>query len=157
MPGTPFVYYGDEIGMDYIEGLRSKEGSYTRTGSRTPMQWNGEKNHGFSDSDTPYLPTDTRENAPTVENSEILPFVKELIKYHRENKSLYAESSFEVKVAGYPFVFKRGDNVTVAINPSSRTFEIDRPLGEVKFSQNTELVGDKIKMKGGEKYELCYT
>ena len=134
--------------MDYIEGLKSKEGSYTRTGSRTPMQWNGEKNHGFSKSDTPYLPTDTRENAPTVENSTILPFVKELIKYHRENKSLWAESTFETIIAGYPFVYRRGNNITIAINPSNRTFEIDRPQGEVKLSENIELFGDKIKMKG---------
>lgn len=148
MPGVPFVYYGDEIGMDYIEGLKSKEGGYTRTGSRTPMQWNGEKNHGFSVSDTPYLPTDERKGAPTVENSTLLPFVKELIKYHRENKSLYAESSFEVKVAGYPFVFKRGDKVTVAINPSSRTFDVELPKGKTVFSQNIETVGDKIRMKG---------
>jgi len=48
MKGVPFVYYGDEIGMDYIPGLPSKEGGYIRTGSRTPMQWNGNKNHGFS-------------------------------------------------------------------------------------------------------------
>ena len=70
MPGVPFVYYGDEIGMDYIEGLPSKEGGYIRTGCRTPMQWNDEKNHGFSESDTPYLPTDGREGAPTVEAQE---------------------------------------------------------------------------------------
>jgi maltose alpha-D-glucosyltransferase/alpha-amylase len=148
MPGVPFVYYGDEIGMDYIEGLKSKEGSYTRTGSRTPMQWNDEKNHGFSTSDTPYLPTDEREGAPTVENSTLLPFVKELIRYHRETEALHAEGSFEPLLAGYPFVFKRGDRVTVAINPSARTFEIDPPKGRVVFSQNIELSDGKLKMKG---------
>ena len=38
MPGAPFIYYGDEIGMKYVEGLTSVEGGYGRTGSRTPMQ-----------------------------------------------------------------------------------------------------------------------
>ncbi len=153
MPGVPFVYYGDEIGMDYIERLKSKEGSYTRTGSRTPMQWNSEKNHGFSDSDDPYLPTDKRENAPTVEQSErdensILNFTKSLIKYHRTTPALFAESDFETVLAGYPFVFKRGGKITVAINPSSRSFEIDAPKGKVSFAQNAEIVGNKLKMKG---------
>lgn len=48
MPGVPFLYYGDEIGMRYLP-LKSKEGGYQRTGSRTPMQWGGGKNLGFSD------------------------------------------------------------------------------------------------------------
>ena len=39
LPGVPFLYYGDEIGMSYMEGLTSKEGGFSRTGSRTPMQW----------------------------------------------------------------------------------------------------------------------
>lgn len=38
MPGAPFIYYGDEIGMRYLEGLTSVEGGYGRTGSRSPMQ-----------------------------------------------------------------------------------------------------------------------
>lgn len=35
LPGAPFIYYGDELGMRY-RPLPSKEGGYTRTGSRTP-------------------------------------------------------------------------------------------------------------------------
>jgi len=34
--------------MRYQGDLVSKEGGYSRTGSRTPMQWNSEKNLGFS-------------------------------------------------------------------------------------------------------------
>ena len=40
LPGVPFIYYGDEIGMRY-QKLTSKEGGYQRTGSRTPMQRRG--------------------------------------------------------------------------------------------------------------------
>jgi trehalose synthase len=44
-PGTPILYYGDEIGMgDNIE-------LGDRNGVRTPMQWNGELNAGFSAAD----------------------------------------------------------------------------------------------------------
>ena len=48
MPGVPFIYYGDEIGMRYQGHLKSKEGGYYRTGARTPMQWNRALNCGFS-------------------------------------------------------------------------------------------------------------
>jgi Glycosidases len=48
MPGAPFLYYGDEIGMRHLK-LSSVEGGYGRTGARTPMQWNTENNYGFSD------------------------------------------------------------------------------------------------------------
>src|SRR5712675_985880 len=41
-PGTPILYYGDEIGMgDHIY-------LGDRNGVRTPMQWNGDRNAGFS-------------------------------------------------------------------------------------------------------------
>ena len=41
-PGTPIVYYGDEIGMGDNIYLGD------RNGVRTPMQWNGDRNAGFS-------------------------------------------------------------------------------------------------------------
>ena len=53
MPGVPYLYYGDEIGMRYLE-LATKEGGYFRTGSRTPMQWNSSKNAGFT-TGTPWI------------------------------------------------------------------------------------------------------
>ena len=42
MPGTPIIYYGDEIGMgdNYFLG--------DRDGVRTPMQWTPDRNGGFS-------------------------------------------------------------------------------------------------------------
>ncbi|XDA98982.1 maltose alpha-D-glucosyltransferase [Sulfitobacter sp. LCG007] len=53
MPGTPVVYYGDEIGMgdNYYLG--------DRDGVRTPMQWSADRNGGFSRANPQqlYLPT----------------------------------------------------------------------------------------------------
>lgn len=52
LPGTPVIYYGDEIGMGDNIYLAD------RNGVRTPMQWSSDKNAGFSTS-TPqqlYLP-----------------------------------------------------------------------------------------------------
>jgi maltose alpha-D-glucosyltransferase/alpha-amylase len=52
LPGSPILYYGDEIGMGDNIYLGD------RNGVRTPMQWTGDRNAGFSRSDAArlYLP-----------------------------------------------------------------------------------------------------
>ena len=49
MPGTPVLYYGDEIGMGDNIYLGD------RNGVRTPMQWSDDKNSGFSEADSAAL------------------------------------------------------------------------------------------------------
>ena len=69
MPGIPFIYYGNEIGMRQLYDLPHVEGAYKpRAGARTPMQWSAGKNLGFStaESDKIYLPVDSAADAPTV-------------------------------------------------------------------------------------------
>ncbi|MGA9829288.1 MAG: maltose alpha-D-glucosyltransferase, partial [Rhodanobacteraceae bacterium] len=45
MPGTPVIYYGDEIGMGDNIHLGDRDGV------RTPMQWSSDRNGGFSRAD----------------------------------------------------------------------------------------------------------
>jgi len=45
LPGTPVIYYGDEIGMGDNVYLGDRDGV------RTPMQWSGDRNAGFSRAD----------------------------------------------------------------------------------------------------------
>jgi maltose alpha-D-glucosyltransferase / alpha-amylase len=49
LPGTPVIYYGDEIGMGDNIYLGD------RNGVRTPMQWTGDRNGGFSRADPAQL------------------------------------------------------------------------------------------------------
>lgn len=49
MPGTPVLYYGDEIGMGDNIHLGDRDGV------RTPMQWSPDRNGGFSRADPPQL------------------------------------------------------------------------------------------------------
>jgi maltose alpha-D-glucosyltransferase/alpha-amylase len=132
LPGTPFLYYGDEIGMRYLN-LPTKEGGYFRTGSRTPMQWKNTasgvscKNLGFSTADTSqlYLPVDTSPDAPTVEESEkdsasLLNTVKAVLKLRHTEADLQSAPNLEILYAEkgkVPFVYKRGSFV-IAVNPS---------------------------------------
>jgi maltose alpha-D-glucosyltransferase / alpha-amylase len=49
LPGSPIIYYGDEIGMGDNIYLGD------RNGVRTPMQWSGDRNAGFSRADAARL------------------------------------------------------------------------------------------------------
>ena len=84
MPGTPVVYYGDEIGMGDNIYLGDRDGV------RTPMQWSGDRNGGFSRADAQrlYLPAimDVVYGYPSVNveaqersPSSLLNWVKRLI------------------------------------------------------------------------------
>lgn len=126
MPGAPFIYYGDEIGMNY-RWVPTKEGGYQRTGSRTPMQWSKEANLGFSTAEAEklYLPVDPAQDAPTVAQQEkdpnsFLNHVRQLIALRREYADLGNYSDFSVYSAepgSRLFAYKRG-TLLLAVNPS---------------------------------------
>ena len=134
LPGVPFLYYGDEIGMRYLEYLPTKEGGYTRTGSRTPMQWNQGKNLGFSagNAESLYLPVDPAPDAPTVSAQEqdpvsLLNTVKAILKLRHDCPDLQADGDFEVLHAkkGDPLLVYRRGGLTLAVNPSDKPVKTD--------------------------------
>ncbi len=127
LPGVPFLYYGDEIGMRYLDYLPTKEGGYTRTGSRTPMQWAPGKNLGFSDAAPAdlYLPVDPAPAAPTVREQaadpdSLLNTVKAILALRHRFPELQADGSLEVLHArqGDPLLIYRRGKLTLAVNPS---------------------------------------
>lgn len=135
MPGAPFIYYGDEIGMRY-QNLPCKEGGYTRTGSRTPMQWDDSLNHGFSIADpmSLYLPTDDCDGAPTVQMQQsskdsLYNAVRELLMIRREQSAFAEHDNLEIVTAQEgirSFAYRRG-NLTMLCNPSecAETLAVD--------------------------------
>ena len=154
MPGVPFVYYGDEIGMKYLD-VKTKEGGYQRTGSRTPMQWDETKNKGFSQADEIYLPVD--KEGPSVKTQmedpdSLYSAVKEIIALKHRYADLLADASFKVIYAEkgkYPFVYQRG-NMILAVNPSENETETVNPLfsdTQIIFHiGEAEIGNDKLKM-----------
>jgi glycosidase len=137
MPGVPFIWYGDEIGMRSFD-LPSKEGGYNRTGSRTPMQWSNEPNAGFSTAKPAelYLPIDPFPDRPNVKEQEhdehsLLNRVRKLMAIRNSHSALQASASLEILFAQpgkYPLVFQRQDGdgtYLVAVNPSSRAVEAE--------------------------------
>jgi maltose alpha-D-glucosyltransferase/alpha-amylase len=132
LPGLPFIYYGDEIGMRYLEGLPSKEGGYERTGTRTPMQWEEGRNKGFSKADPSrfYLPVDRSKGAPTVvsqqkDRDSLLATVRSLARLRQAHPALQAGASFKVLTKGrhLPLAYLRerdGERVLLVLNPAGR-------------------------------------
>jgi maltose alpha-D-glucosyltransferase/alpha-amylase len=126
---VPAIYYGDEIGMRYIPNLPDKEGSrmtaaINRGGSRTPMQWDGSASAGFSTAPPGalYLPLDPDPGRPDVasqraDERSLLNLVRRLIQLRRSTPALGAYGGVEVVQAGYPFVYVRGRDHLVVVNP----------------------------------------
>jgi maltose alpha-D-glucosyltransferase/alpha-amylase len=93
LPGTPVLYYGDEIGMGDNIYLGDRDGV------RTPMQWSADRNAGFSDANPQqlYLPVITdpeyRFEAVNVEAQQANPtsllwWMKRLIALRKQSRAL---------------------------------------------------------------------
>ncbi|MGH6654205.1 MAG: alpha-amylase family glycosyl hydrolase [Actinocrinis sp.] len=127
-PTLPVIYYGDEIGMRYVPGLPDKEGSQlndeARQGSRTPMQWDGTANAGFSTAapERLYLPIDPDVDRPSVsaqrdDPDSLLNQVRRLIALRATHPALGSGATVEVLSTGYPFVYTRGGTHLIVANP----------------------------------------
>ncbi len=135
MKGTPYIYQGEEIGMTNphfarIEQYRDVESlnMYTemreqgmaeedvmtilkqksRDNSRTPVQWNGEKNAGFT-SGTPWIETASNFKDINVEkakqdNDSLFYHYQALIKL-RKKEELLREGSYRLLMADHPELF----------------------------------------------------
>lgn len=149
MPGAPFVYYGDEIGMRYVENLTSVEGGYERTGARSPMQWDSCVNAGFSAApkEKLYIQQDPAADRPTVEKQlsdpdSLLNLVKGLIALRQAHPALQNRGSICFVSNGAPkqaLAYEReqdGEKLLVAINPFREAvdFSYAGKLAESLFS-----------------------
>jgi len=134
MPGIPFIYYGNEIGMRQLgTDWPQVEGAYRpRNGARTPMQWAPGKNLGFSGAapENLYLPVDPAGDAPTVSEQEsdpasLLNRTRKLIALRHSEPALEAYAEFVplfAKENTYPFVYARAkdkDVVLIMLNPAA--------------------------------------
>ena len=102
LKGTPFIYYGDEIGMENADipkhKIRDLYGKFFypfykgRDGSRTPMQWNDTDFAGFSTTET-YLPVNKNYKSINVETeskdeNSIYSIYKRMITLRKQHDTL---------------------------------------------------------------------
>ena len=150
MRGTPYIYQGEELGMtnahytsidqyrdveslNYYEILRNQGKTETealdiiakrsRDNGRTPMQWNGTENAGFS-TQAPWLAVTDNYREINVETEEkdpdsILNFYKKLVQLRKEKKIISeGKISFIQTTDDTLFVYKRslGEQELVVLN-----------------------------------------
>ncbi len=175
MPGVPFLYYGNEIGMRQLPNdWPQVEGAYQpRNGARTPMQWTDGKNLGFSTADASklYLPVDPSADAPNVAAQEkdpnsLLNKTRRLIALRHSEPALanYAEfvpiypsaDAQQPSPSVYPFVYARAagnDVVLVMLNPRAAASDATFPIN-VKFKKTQLLAGDRLGIEHNKKTGL---
>lgn len=145
--GTPFIYYGEEIGMRNLNvpremiqdpiGRRYWPFHPGRDGCRGPMQWNAARNAGFTNA-IPWLPTHPdypRRNVQAQQGDpdSLLNFYRRLIRLRRELPALRSGQFMAVHhKPGKILAYLRRDgeqNILVALNFSARPARLTLPTG----------------------------
>jgi maltose alpha-D-glucosyltransferase/alpha-amylase len=128
LPGSPILYYGDEIGMGDNVYLGDRDGV------RTPMQWSEDRNGGFSRADFAqlFMPplmdpvygyAATNVAAQRRNESSLLHWLRRFIAV-RKRWPVFGAGTFEALDAANPSVFAflrtLGDHVVLCVNNLSR-------------------------------------
>ena len=150
MPGTPTIYYGDEIGMGDNIYLGD------RNGVRTPMQWTGDRNGGFSRADParlyapPIMDPVYGYQAINVEAQERAPYsllnwMKRMVGL-RKQSAVFGRGSIEFlpssnrKIVSY--VRARGDDVVLCVANLARSVQpAELDLSRFKGMTPVEMLG----------------
>jgi len=155
MPGTPIVYYGDEIGMGDNIYLGDRDGV------RTPMQWSPDRNGGFSRADPArlYLPAiqdpiygfqAVNVEAQTRAPASLLNWMKRIISVRQQHKAfgrgtlrfLYPGNR---KILAYLREYRHPDGTEETIlcvaNLSRSPQAVELDLKQFKGTTPVELIG----------------
>jgi maltose alpha-D-glucosyltransferase/alpha-amylase len=149
MPGTPTIYYGDEIGMGDNIYLGD------RNGVRTPMQWTGDRNGGFSRADPArlYAPpvmdpvygyealnVDAQERSPF----SLLNWMKRMIGL-RKQTTVFGRGAIEFLPAKnrkiLPYVRRDGDDIILCVANLARSVQpVELDLSRFKGMTPVEML-----------------
>ncbi|MEU1708901.1 alpha-glucosidase C-terminal domain-containing protein, partial [Streptomyces sp. NPDC005706] len=135
LPGSPILYYGDEIGMGDNIWLGDRDAV------RTPMQWTPDRNAGFSlcDPGRLFLPTImdpvygyqvTNVEASMSSPSSLLHWTRRMIEIRKQNPAFGLGSYTELQSSNpavLAFLREYGDDLVLCVHNFSR------------FAQPTEL------------------
>ena len=150
MPGSPIIYYGDELGMGDNVYLGD------RNGVRTPMQWNPDRNAGFSTADPQrlYLPPvmdaiygyqAVNVEAQSREPSSLLNWMRKLLAVRKQYTS-FGRGSLNFLRAGnrkvLAYIREYNDEIILCVANLSRTAQpVELGLGKYRGYVPVELIG----------------
>ncbi|HWP59190.1 MAG TPA: maltose alpha-D-glucosyltransferase [Candidatus Acidoferrales bacterium] len=150
LPGTPIIYYGDEIGMGDNIYLGD------RNGVRTPMQWSADRNAGFSRANPQrlYLPVNidpeyhyeaVNVEAQQYNQHSILWWMKRLIQLRKRHRA-FGRGAIEFIVPDNRkiLVFIRryqDESILVVVNLSRFVQFVELDLSSLKGTVPVEMIG----------------
>ena len=150
MPGSPIIYYGDEIGMGDNFYLGD------RNGVRTPMQWSPDRNAGFSRADPQqlYLPPimdpiygfeAVNVEAQMRDRSSLLNWMKRMLQV-RKSSQAFGRGTLRIVRTGNRkiFVYLRThgeDTILCVVNLARSAQPVEINLSEFKGAVPIELLG----------------
>jgi maltose alpha-D-glucosyltransferase/alpha-amylase len=159
LPGTPIVYYGDEIGMGDNIYLGDRDGV------RTPMQWNVDRNAGFSRADFAqlYLPVlldpvygyqAVNVEAEMRDQNSFLHWFRRLLAVRKQHP-VFGLGSFEACHPNNPAIFaylrRYEDDIVLCINNlSSRAQAAELDMSSYAGMYPVELLGRERFPRIGE-------
>lgn len=165
LPGTPVMYYGDEIGLGDradVRGLSTPRGTIAhdaRMGVRLPMQWDAAPNGGFTDSDRAYAPIPEGEfgaarvsvAAQMADDGSLLHTVRRMIMARRALPML-ADAAFNA-IDGAPeasLCFVRaanGERLLALHNLSAASLTITLPAGAWRDAFTDAPLGETVALE----------
>lgn len=139
--GTPFLYYGDEVGM--LNGSNQGRDPWgdnvsflSRDGCRTPMQWDASPLAGFSEAASPWIPIgpDPQRRSVEAQRSDpasLLHLYRNLLAIRRQRHSLRLGEYRSLASPGEDvLLFVRStesESTTVAVNFGSEAVQMSSP------------------------------
>jgi maltose alpha-D-glucosyltransferase / alpha-amylase len=151
MPGSPIIYYGDEIGMGDNIYLGD------RNGVRTPMQWSPDRNAGFSRADPQrlYLPPimdpiygyqAVNVEAQTRDRSSHLNWMKRMLEVRKSSQAFGRGSMRFIrpgnrKVLAYVRELAGEDTILCVVNLARSAQPVELNLAEFKGLVPIEMLG----------------
>ncbi len=150
LPGTPFIYYGDEIGMG--DDVRRPD----RDGVRSPMQWTGERTAGFSRADPARLAAEpigdpvygaaaVNVEAQRRDPSSLLHWMQNMIRLRRQFPVM-GRGSLDFLPCANPRIlaYRRrweGDTLLCVANLSRHPQPAELDLSELRGAVPVEMLG----------------
>ncbi len=151
LPGSPVLYYGDEIGMGDNIYLGDRDGV------RTPMQWTPDRNAGFSKADFAqlYLPPlmdpvygyqAVNVEAMQRDAGSFLHWMQRVLQVRRQHGDVLGLGSLEILSAENPsvlaFLRQLGDRIMLCVNNLSRFAQpVELQLARLSGKMPVELFG----------------